>query len=478
MTVSFEELRKSHEEGLLDDAQLGIFLKKLSSQCSDIFRYFSIGLSTQGRQMWTARLTDNPDVNEFEPEFLYVGNIHGDETFGRELLIHLVLNICDKYYAGDVHTRWLVQETDIYVVFSANPDGYNALTRFNYNGVDLNRNFPDQVLRRSVPLQDETRNLMAFLQRHSFSLGANLHAGDLVCNYPWDDSSTGHLEMKIPSLSPDEELYQHICSVYSRSHGSMSRSTRFSDGITNGAAFYSMYGGLQDYAYAQLGMMHVTLELGFTKNPPVSKLSRDWVANSEAMYAFIEQVHFGVRGHVTCSCGGHWRREPANASLSFISEGGRVPSPPPLAQVIHTWTNPDLGSYHRVLLPGTYTVTVHGCGGATLAGQRVVVPNMTAGHPSADASPAITVDFNLHQRMCPLQAQVKAEFVSSGIPLEAVGLAGAGLFTTAVPWCIALLVLPMAAYLLGKRRRHRFYQDTILRSSEDSMAEHMASEDV
>jgi len=455
-TVDFAALRQIHEKGLLDDAQLGIFLEKLSSRCSSIFRYFSIGLSEHGRQMWAARLTNNPEASESKPEFLYLGNIHGDETFGRELLIHLVLDICDRYHAGDAHTRWLVHETDIYVVFSANPDGYHMSTRYNYNGVDLNRNFPDQVTRNSAPLQAETRNVMNFLQQHSFSLGANLHAGILVCNYPWDDISTGEFQTNVPSFSPDDDLYQHLCSVYSRSHGYMSHGTKFNGGITNGAAFYAMFGGLQDYAYSQLGMMHVTLELGYEKNPPISKISNDWVANKRALYNFIEQVHYGVKGHVTCSCGDFAGSHPANATLSFQAQSSSIPSRPPLAQVIYTRTRPDLGYYHRVLLPGTYMVSVQGCGGAALEGQPVVVPHMTAiGSNDSFATAAITVDFNLHQRHCPIKTQVKASLFPTSVAQR--------FSETAVDYTFASMLLIALLGMLavaGMFRRHRRRQLT------------------
>ncbi len=65
-------------------------------------------MSNQGRELWVMRITDNPDQEEREPEVkcacarnclarspsralsLDIGNIHGDETVGRENLIHCV----------------------------------------------------------------------------------------------------------------------------------------------------------------------------------------------------------------------------------------------------------------------------------------------------------------------------------------------------------------------------------------------------
>lgn len=71
----------------------------------------SIGKSIQGRELWVLRITDNPDSQEREPEVkctsilpwllpeahaptLDIGNIHGDETVGRENLIRCAYLRC------------------------------------------------------------------------------------------------------------------------------------------------------------------------------------------------------------------------------------------------------------------------------------------------------------------------------------------------------------------------------------------------
>ncbi len=46
---------------------------------------------------------------------LYVGNMHGDETVGREVLIHTIAHICSNYGVSDDITA-LVDNTDIYII--------------------------------------------------------------------------------------------------------------------------------------------------------------------------------------------------------------------------------------------------------------------------------------------------------------------------------------------------------------------------
>lgn len=53
----------------------------------------------------------------------------------------------------------------------------------------------------------------------------------------------------------------------------------FSRGITNGAAWYPLTGGMQDYNYVWYGCMEVTLELSCCKYPPNQELPKYWEDN-------------------------------------------------------------------------------------------------------------------------------------------------------------------------------------------------------
>ena len=83
---------------------------------------------------------DDVSVDHERPAFVYVGNMHGDETVGRELLQQLVIFLAP---ADSLRTKTILSSAVIYVIPTMNPDGFAAMRRENSNGVDLNRNFPD-----------------------------------------------------------------------------------------------------------------------------------------------------------------------------------------------------------------------------------------------------------------------------------------------------------------------------------------------
>ena len=63
-----------------------------------------------------------------------------------------------------------------------------------------------------------------------------------MANYPWDgttDKSTRY------AACPDDTAFLHMARAYASLHGKMNASTEFIEGITNGAAWYPLWGGMQ-----------------------------------------------------------------------------------------------------------------------------------------------------------------------------------------------------------------------------------------
>ena len=166
-----------------------------------------------------------------------------------------VITLLTTQYGIDARITRLIDTTDIYIIPSMNPDGFEAGSRYNQpaapaQGVDLNRNFPDQFDApgtRNAP-QPETQAVMDFCNAHYFVLSISFHGGDLVVNYPWDGNrevqsdshSSAHARTLqhrsgVYSAAPDDDVFRTISHVYADKHAEMRRSTDFKDGITNGA---------------------------------------------------------------------------------------------------------------------------------------------------------------------------------------------------------------------------------------------------
>lgn len=239
------------------------FLLKLKDDFQPLANVYTIGQTAKKREMYVIRITSNiSDTFLSKPMFKYVANMHGNEAVGRELLLQLAHYLLYNYET-DERVKNLVDTVDIHIMPSANPDGFELAKegdcygsskpsgRENANGVDLNRNFPDQF----VPLngsalidgrQPETVNLMSWIVNNPFVLSANLHGGAVVASYPFDDSKF-HKVSGFKSASPDDALFQHLAETYSKSHPGMKTGTScpddyFTGGITNGAAWYDVPG--------------------------------------------------------------------------------------------------------------------------------------------------------------------------------------------------------------------------------------------
>lgn len=308
----------------------------------------SLGTSVQGRNLWYLRITANPAVEADKPAVKLISTIHGNEPVGTELLLDLAELLLEGYGA-DARLTALVDTTDLWLVPLMNPDGMEARSRFNANSQDLNRVFPVYSANYTgtffdSPLGDEGRQpevaaVMRWSASRPFVVAANFHGGALVVNYPYDHEPG--VPSGQPALSPDEDLLRVISLAYSSHNPDMYASTIFDEGVTNGSAWYSATGTMQDWSYRFMGCMEVTVELGVTKWPSYTLLPSYWEANREALLAYIETAHTGVRG----LCLDRATGAPVLARVSVAGNSQPV------------FSSPHAGNYHRLLLPGTYSLS-------------------------------------------------------------------------------------------------------------------------
>lgn len=343
-------------------AELTAQLQTLAAANPAIFELSSLGKSVQGRELWMMRVTDNLQLEEDEPELRYISTMHGDEVVGMQLCLELLEDIAANY-GSDPQIDALVDDAELWILPLMNPDGYVAGSRYNAQGFDLNREFPDRV---SDPVNDpagrpiEVQHVMNWGYQHTPVLSANFHGGALVVNYPYDSAADPWAAY---AATPDDQLFIASSLVYSQLNGPMFSNPVFPQGITNGVEWYAVTGGMQDWNYEWQGCNDVTIELSNTKWPAFSTIPGFWADNRASMLAYLELGFRGVRGLVTDAVTG----QPLDASVTVDGNPHAV------------YTDPEVGDYHRLLLDGTYDLTVSAPGyqPATVAGVAVAGPQAT-----------------------------------------------------------------------------------------------------
>lgn len=80
-------------------------LKELNSKYPNITSLYTIGKSVEQRDLWAMIVSDQPLIHEpGEPEMKFIGNIHGDESVGRECLLLFIEYLCINYQKSSIVT--------------------------------------------------------------------------------------------------------------------------------------------------------------------------------------------------------------------------------------------------------------------------------------------------------------------------------------------------------------------------------------
>ncbi|XP_065337863.1 carboxypeptidase D-like [Cloeon dipterum] len=338
-------------------------LLTLTKNYPSITRLYSIGKSVKGKDLYVLEISDNPGVHEQgEPEVKLVANMHGNEVVGREVLITLAHWLCSNYGVNETATS-IVDSTRLHLMPTMNPDGYemsspdskdSMMGRNNAHDVDLNRNFPDQYQNfNEIPnAEPETMAVMEWTRSYPFVLSANLHGGSVVANYPFDGQAPGQAKGQA-NLAPDNAVFQHLAHLYARNNPSMMRGPQcklrtkelFHEGTVNGASWYAVYGGMQDWNYIFQDCFELTVEMSCNKYPPADALLGYWTENKDSLLHFVQQAHIGLKGFVLDNSG-----QPVQGS--FLEVDG----------IDHKTRVTPNGEYWRLLMPGTYLITAYASG--------------------------------------------------------------------------------------------------------------------
>ncbi len=319
-------LKLPHRGEYHDYGELTADFQTLAATYPDICRLHNLGTSVQGRTIWGLEITDNPDSNELEPEVRLIGCHHGNEPISVEVPLDICHHLLENY-TSDPDVAELVNEREIWIIPMMNPDGLEAGSRANANGVDLNRNYA--YMRETGSLsgsysQPETKAVRDNALCHNFCLSLTYHSGAEYVNYLWNYT---------PNDTPDNDYIVTLSLAYD---------SYVNYGVTEGYDWYQTKGDCNDWSYGTYGGMDWTIELSNGYAPPESQIDGILNDNRPAVIDFFQRAIQGIGGTVTDASTG----DPVEAMINIQSLDWPVFNQLPM------------GDYHRPLPTGTYTVIV------------------------------------------------------------------------------------------------------------------------
>ena len=320
-------------------------MMEYADSCPEKCSLIELGTLESGRKLLIIRI--NNDVTSAKPKVLLTSTIHGDETTGFVMMLRLIDELLTKEGLPEVDR--IRNNIDLFICPNANPDGtyrngnntVTGATRANAFGVDMNRNYPDCIEGMHPDDKDyalETELFMRLADEYQFTMSANYHGGAEVVNYPWDNNTMRHAdELWWRTISR-----QYADLVHEKNPDYMADRD---NGVTNGADWYMINGSRQDYMNYYQQCREMTIECSSTKCPPASDLPLYWEYNRNSIYAFLNQVLFGIHGFVKDA----ENQEPLNATIRVLNHDydySMVESQLPY------------GDFYRPINAGTYTIEI------------------------------------------------------------------------------------------------------------------------
>ncbi len=302
-----------------------------------------LGQSVEGRPVMGMWLGQPPGSGA--PTWRVLGAHHGDEWSSFEVVLDTAATLVAEDGTDPDITGWLDRSTVWFVPY-VNPDGVLEGSRFNANGIDVNRNYgfewrDDFRAGATAFSEPEARNIRTHAWLSNPHASVSVHAGAANFGYVWNWTT---------DANADWPLLAAMASDY----GSTTTEPNF--WVTNGAAWYITYGDTNDWSYGTYGGLDFTLEATATKAPAASTIP-DFVANHRpAMLEFLLRDPL-LSGRVTDASTG----EPVAAQIELFNATSPASQP--------FYSDPISGSYHRLALamPDELRVTAPGYAPQTVA---------------------------------------------------------------------------------------------------------------
>lgn len=244
------------------------------------------------------RISDNPTVDEAEPEILYTAIHHAREPMSLSQLVYYMWYLLENYET-DTEIQGIVNNTELYFIPVINPDGYLFNERTDPNGggfwrknrrnnggntfgVDNNRNYDyfingdpnnnvwggegssgdpnNQVYRGTAPFSEvENQAIRWFVEQHNFVMAFNNHSFGNLLLYPFGYTSN--------APTPENDLFDALSEELVSQNG-------YDNIISAGLSIAA--GDSDDYMYGTVGTHEAiyafTPEIGPAFWPPSNQI--------------------------------------------------------------------------------------------------------------------------------------------------------------------------------------------------------------
>ena len=286
------------KEGYHDYQELTAELEALTAAYPNLARLENAGKSASGRNLWYMKAGARLDAPSGGPRTLFIANMHGDESAGRELMVYLLRDLLAGYGKDERITR-ILNGSQVFIMPSMNPDGFEERQRWNANYKDLNRSFPDftdDPDDRSAGRPAEVAAVMGLHDRYAFANSLNFHGGEVCFNMPWDTQPNRDDREKFG----DDAYMNSLARAYASTNRTMfnNNTGTFDDGVTYGYEWYEVNGGMQDWSIVYRDTTHATIELSYAKFVSENSLATVWNENRESLLDFLDRSTLGVHLNV------------------------------------------------------------------------------------------------------------------------------------------------------------------------------------
>jgi carboxypeptidase T len=265
-------------------AEASAVLDQIVALHPDRIRKFSIGKTTENRDIWAVQINSSGEFHEDgapsgKPGIVFMGNHHAREHLSAEIPL-MLLEYLATNMDTDAEISRLVNTRDIFVIPMVNPDGVeydistgrykshrknmrqNGRSGFrNCVGVDLNRNYgygwgtggsstdtcSDVYMGTTAFSEPETQAIKAFVEgRPNLKVLLSFHTFSELILYPWGGK-----------YEPIEDENAR------RAYQTMARTMAGWNGYTpeQSSELYIASGDTTDWAWGQLGIFSFTFEL-------------------------------------------------------------------------------------------------------------------------------------------------------------------------------------------------------------------------